>query len=235
MAQTAAMDSVTVHRGGPDGQLVVQGSSQRKDSVGGLRIGPISYAHDLEKLNRDGVVAIVSLMDPSMDDCVATDRNIVKLELKLGLDGEQFQDVLEKTSTFIEKHRKKGVVLVYCNTGIVRSGAVGMGYLMQSQNMTVADAWEAARESKYASRCLPNQALFEQLLQLEAKLFAGQAASMSVNDHRVEALMTRSLHFSGSEHRAQCCAALEANEWDCDKAYMALNYLTSQGGGGAAR
>merc|ERR1712166_1622150 len=146
MAQTASMDSVTVHRGGPDGQLVVQGNSQRKDSVGGILIGMISYAH-LEKLNRDGVVAIVSLMDPSMDDCVATGRNIAKLELKLGLDGEQFEHVLEKTCTFIEKHKKKGVVLLYCNTGIVRSGAVGMGYLMQSQGMTVADAWEAVRES----------------------------------------------------------------------------------------
>merc|ERR1711998_36887 len=198
----------------------IPGDDPAQDAVGGVRLGPINWAHCIEEMKMANVCALISVMDPSEEDNTPTDRDLIKVTEPLDLEATDFRRVLDVATDFIDKHRKKGQVYIYCRSGIIRSGAVAIGYAMRTLNMTLREAWEMVREHR--SCVLPNEAYFNCLLELEQELYPGKPATMEVEDQHPHALMAR-CNKRDQVGQKECFMALRKYNGDLDKAWMYLS------------
>ena len=89
------------------------------------------------------------------------------------LPGASIDFAFEEAVAFIDEAlAKNAACLVHCFAGMSRSATTVIAYLMMRRGMRLDEAYCTTRRGRPA--IYPNAGFFEQLLALDAKLFAGQ-------------------------------------------------------------
>ena len=104
-----------------------------------LYIGSYRAAKKLKKLKKEGITAIVSIMEKEKRKPSPEFNYLFKaIKDRTYINHEDLQEIL----SFIEKNAAEGKVLVHCESGISRSGGIVVArLLMENPNWT----WEKAR------------------------------------------------------------------------------------------
>ncbi|TFG04404.1 MAG: hypothetical protein EU539_10870 [Promethearchaeota archaeon] len=130
-----------------------------------LYVGSYRAARRLKKLKKEGINAIVNLMEKEKYD-PGTDFNYLFKPLK---DREyiKFED-LHEILDFIEKETKKGKVLVHCHSGISRSGGIIIARLLSEHPDWT---WDSARKFARTMRSIsPHPRIKESILDYFEKI-----------------------------------------------------------------
>jgi hypothetical protein len=139
--------------------------------------------------------------------------------LRIAVDDKETVDLaarFEEMCDFIERHHSGGV-LVHCQSGMSRSGAAVLAYLMMWRGYSLREAWSATQAAR--PMLLPNAGFFAQLQDLEREQLESEnitsrsrtkgtvfEPTMSLRDYSVERLSHPYLKFE----RAAAEAALDA-------------------------
>lgn len=105
-----------------------------------LYIGSYRAAKKLKRLRKEGITAIVNLMEKEKYNPSPEFNYLFKgIKDKTYIKPEDLREILR----FIEKNAAEGKVLVHCASGISRSGAIAVArLLMENPHWT----WEEARK-----------------------------------------------------------------------------------------
>jgi protein-tyrosine phosphatase len=149
----------------------------------GLILGgiPLSNYGHLEQLKREGVTTVISLVEPFEREASLFGIPVKPEEWeKAGIAYHSFPSVdfhavsvenLAKTALIIGKRKPKETVYVHCKSGIGRSAAVILAYLMISERLTLNQAIQSVSQIRHITPrwSLPTLQAFEQKLTVPCK------------------------------------------------------------------
>ncbi|XP_028846464.1 dual specificity protein phosphatase 19 [Denticeps clupeoides] len=125
-----------------------------------LLLGSQDAAHDFGTLRKYKVTHILNVAYGVEN--AFPDLFIYKTQSICDLPDTDITAHLQECSQFIEQAREeRGVVLVHCNTGVSRSVAVVIGYLMSREGLSFQDALACVKSARPTSS--PNPGFIEQL------------------------------------------------------------------------
>lgn len=141
----------------------------------GILLGNYFIAKNKDELKRKGVTHIVNCAQGTKFNQINTDEeyfsdtDIRFLGLQ-ALDIERFSmnKFFQPAADFIDEAlANKGLVYVHCMSGMSRSGAIVLSYLMIKRGMPVMDAVKLVRDKR---EIFPNDGFLKQLCELDQQL-----------------------------------------------------------------
>eukprot|EP01017_Pseudomicrothorax_dubius_P036688 TRINITY_DN5277_c0_g1_i1.p1 TRINITY_DN5277_c0_g1~~TRINITY_DN5277_c0_g1_i1.p1 ORF type:complete len:223 (+),score=38.34 TRINITY_DN5277_c0_g1_i1:49-669(+) len=138
---------------------------------GGLFLGNMGDAMDLELLQKCNITSVLSVADETN---IIYPRTLIKSHLKVNyvVDSPYFdiKPYFNDCIDFIERRRKKGDnVLVHCMAGISRSATVVIAYMMKVYGYSVREAFKYIASLRPIIK--PNSGFYYQLREFEQELF----------------------------------------------------------------
>ncbi|KAL0042951.1 hypothetical protein WJX79_004797 [Trebouxia sp. C0005] len=110
----------------------------------GLYIGPIGAARNLESLQKNGITHVLNASP--VIPCFHKRQLRYKKLLVYDDPDDDIARFFDESSTFIQKARKKGGVLVHCFAGQSRSAALVAAYLIAYEGLDPAAALHLIRQ-----------------------------------------------------------------------------------------
>jgi len=146
-------------------ELRVMNKEAPQEIISGLFIGPILCLKDIKKLKTKGITHILSIceVDELMEDFIHKVVDIVDLP------SSDLSPYFFDCMNFIDSARKSGGILVHCQAGISRSGAITVAYVMYNQRLNLASALEFVRKKR--SVVQPNTGFMKQLEDFQFLLY----------------------------------------------------------------
>jgi atypical dual specificity phosphatase len=169
----AVLEKQPEHKGAIDGKIVAT-QNEKRDPTDSLRIGYLTYyyngmqkicdglwigsresARDLKVLKSHNITHILN-MTVEEENLYENTPEVIKITYKrIGILDNGKCDILEngylaECFKFIDEAiQSGGQVLVHCQAGISRSGAIVVAYLMKKENLTYEQALEKARTARF--------------------------------------------------------------------------------------
>lgn len=143
-------------------------------------LGDYSIAKDPEKLKALGVTHVVNCACGSKFNMINTNQRYFE-ESAIKFHGIGATDIMtfkmaphfEGAANFIDEALKsEGKVYVHCMSGVSRSAAIVLAFLMTKRNLHLLDAVKTVREKR---KILPNDGFLNELVDLNNKLYAPQS------------------------------------------------------------
>ncbi|XP_052716825.1 dual specificity protein phosphatase 3-like [Crassostrea angulata] len=140
-----------------------------------ILLGNYFIAKNKEELKRKNVTHVVNCAQGTKSNQINTDEGYFSdTDIKFlgleALDVERFpmNKFFQPAADFIvEALANKGVVYVHCMSGMSRSGAIVLSYLMIKRGMSVMDAVKLVRDKR---EIFPNDGFLKQLCELDQQL-----------------------------------------------------------------
>eukprot|EP00105_Crassostrea_gigas_P027978 XP_011449484.1 PREDICTED: dual specificity protein phosphatase 3 [Crassostrea gigas] len=141
----------------------------------GILLGNHFIAKNKEELKRKNVTHVVNCAQGTKFNQISTDEGYfsdtdIKFLGLQALDIARFpmNKFFQPAADFIEEAlANKGVVYVHCMSGMSRSGAIVLSYLMIKRGMSVMDAVKLVRDKR---EIFPNDGFLKQLCELDQQL-----------------------------------------------------------------
>ncbi|XP_062502970.1 dual specificity protein phosphatase 19-like isoform X2 [Corticium candelabrum] len=129
-------------------------------------IGSQDVAHNLELLQSVGITHILNVATGISN---AFPENFIYQNIEiLDLPDEDIWPHLLESFSFIQEGLNEGKVLVHCNAGVSRSGALLCAYIMKERQLAFMDALAVVRTARPCVQ--PNEGFVRQLIQHETEL-----------------------------------------------------------------
>lgn len=141
----------------------------------GILLGNYFIAKNKDELKRKGVTHIVNCAQGTKFNQINTDEEYFSdIDIRFlglqALDIERFpmNKFFQPAADFIDEAlANKGLVYVHCMSGMSRSGAIVLSYLMIKRGMPVMDAVKLVRDKR---EIFPNDGFLKQLCELDQQL-----------------------------------------------------------------
>lgn len=108
-----------------------------------LFISDRPYAHDCERMQKLGIIAIVNLTGLPLDALLQDHFTILTVKIYEELSPEMFDQIF----SYIDQYSTKGKVLVHCGSGLARSGAI-----VTAQILRTHPGWTWQKAYKYVQQ-----------------------------------------------------------------------------------
>lgn len=180
-----------------------------------LYLGPISAAENPELLKKLNIRAIVTVMESHLASPIS-EINYFHISVKDD-NRSRMPKFYESLDDFIEQ--QEGAVLLHCSSGISRSSAVLIEYLMKKEKISLLEAFKKVSDARPV--ILPNDTFFSDLLKVEIESDSNRLDSNSMDHEQYKVFSLRS--FTGGNYSLdECSEALQENDGDPNRAYMSL-------------
>ena len=190
--------------------------------IPGVRYGPEhpTLPENVEQLKPLGVTAVLTVIKNTKVS--VAEHGIAHHVVEISDCGtEPITPHLEEAFAFVDRQRAEGgVVLIHCASGISRSGAAVIAYVMHSEGLSLAEAYALVHSKRPVVS--PGNLFFSELQELEARLKPGIGSPLMTLEDKKPYDLHGTVGMSNNKSLDECRAIVESCGGDMDAAGMAV-------------
>jgi predicted protein tyrosine phosphatase len=132
-----------------------------KDDEGGLYLGDISAANDLESLAKHNIRCVLTVAEGTGLKYSRENVNFHEIYNVKDMEDFDISQYFDESFEYLERHRRYTSILVHCFAGVSRSATLVIAYLMRKNNWGYDRAFAFVKEKR--NRICPNSGFVKQL------------------------------------------------------------------------